>query len=130
MPKRNAELLLRAIEAFNARDLEAFVALADEDVEIHSRIVAMEGGYRGRARVRRWWQDLLEFIPDYRLELQGEIREIGDMTLAKLRARGHGATSDAPLDETIWHVGRWREEKICWWQIFTSEAEALEAAGS
>jgi ketosteroid isomerase-like protein len=128
MAKQNVELALGAIDVFNRRDLDGFLALMAEDGEIHSRLVAMEGGYRGLDGARRWWRDLLEFIPDYMVEPVGEVRAIGDATLAQLRARGHGAASTAPLDETFWQLVRWRDGKCVWWCNYMTEAEAIEAA--
>lgn len=128
MSERNVATALRVYQAFNERDLETFIELTHEDAEIHSRIVAMEGGFRGIEGAKRWWRDFLETIPDYRIEVAGEVREIGDATVAELRASGHGASSDAPLDETLWQLARWRDGKYVWWQNFPTEAEALAAA--
>jgi hypothetical protein len=44
MSQDNVELALRAYDAFNRRDWDAFVALMDDDVEIVTRIAAIEGG--------------------------------------------------------------------------------------
>jgi hypothetical protein len=43
--------------------------------------------------------------------------------------RGHGTGSDAPWEQTQWHVAEWRDKKVIRWRIFMSESEALEAAG-
>ena len=47
MSQENVERALELLDAFNRRDLEAFVALADDGIEVESRLVAMEGGYHG-----------------------------------------------------------------------------------
>ena len=65
MSRRNLELYRQSVDAFNRRDLEAFLALMDVDVEAVSRLVAIEGGYRGHDGIRRWWGNLLEAIPDF-----------------------------------------------------------------
>jgi hypothetical protein len=49
MSRENVDLYLRAIDAYNRRDLEAVVELMDENVEAESRFAAIEGGYQ-RAR--------------------------------------------------------------------------------
>src|SRR5512132_3361010 len=43
----------------NRRDLDAFVALCDPDVEFFSRLAELEGGgpYRGHGGMRSWWQN-------------------------------------------------------------------------
>jgi hypothetical protein len=100
----------------------------DEDVEAVSRLVAMEGGYHGHAGIRRWWENLLDVFPDYTIEVV-EVRDLGDLLIAELRLRGHGAGSDTPFEETLWQVVQWRDQKVVWWQAFPTEAEALEAVG-
>jgi hypothetical protein len=67
----------------------------------------------------------VEFIS--RIEIDG-VRGLGDVTVADVRLRGHGGESDARVEQEQWHVARWRHEKIIWWHVFLSEAEALEAA--
>jgi ketosteroid isomerase-like protein len=128
MSQENVELAYRAAEAFNRRDLDAFLALMDDDVEIASRIVVIEGGLRGHDGARRWWQNWLDTWPDYKVEVV-EVRDAGDVTLAALRALGHGAGSEVPFEDTAWQLGRWRARKCIAWRIFTDRAEALEAAG-
>jgi ketosteroid isomerase-like protein len=64
MSKENVELYRRGIEAFNRRDLEAFLALAHPDVVGISRVLAIEGGsYRGHDGTREWWKELLDVFP-------------------------------------------------------------------
>ena len=127
MSQENVELLRRATEAFNRRDLDASLTLTDDDVEVIPRAGAMEGSYRGHDGVRRWWKDLLGVFPDFTIEIV-EVRDIGDLTLATTRLRGHGAGSDTPTEETIWQVARWRRGKCVWWRTFSNWGEALEAA--
>jgi ketosteroid isomerase-like protein len=128
MSQENVDLLRRAYEAFNGRDLDAMLALAHDDVVVESRLVAIEGGYRGHEGVRRWWTNIFDVLPDYKVEVE-EVRDLGDVTLARLRAHAHGADSAAPLEETVWHAVRWQAGKYIWWRTFQREAEALEAAG-
>jgi len=128
MAQENVELAQQAFDAFNRRDLGAFLALMDADVEAGSRLVAMEGGYHGHDGLRRWWQNLLDAIPDYTLETV-EARELGDLTLTTLRTRGHGADSDTPIEDTVWVVVDWRDKQVVRWRVLSTEAEALEAVG-
>ena len=103
MSQENVELAQQAFDAFNRRDMGAFLALMDADVEAVSRLVAMEGGYHGHDGIRHWWQNLLDAFPDYTVETV-EARELGNLTLATLRGRGHGADSDTPFVDTVWVV--------------------------
>jgi ketosteroid isomerase-like protein len=128
MSQENVELTLRCVDAFNRRDLDALLALMDEDVKGVAPLSSMEGDYQGHAGVRRWWESLFEGLPDFTVEVV-EVRDLGDVTVAVLQNRAHGSASDAPVEERLWVVGEWRNGKAVWWHTFRSEAEALEAAG-
>jgi len=128
MAQETVELAHRAFDALNRRDLGAFLALMDDDVEAVPRLVAMEGGYHGHDGIRRWWQNLLDAFPDYSVEVV-EVRDLGDLTFIALRNRGHGAGSDAPIEHRLWMLAEWRQEKVVWWRTYGTEAEVLEAAG-
>jgi ketosteroid isomerase-like protein len=128
MSQENVELAYRAIDAVNQRDLDGLLALMDEDVESVSRIVAMEGSLHGHDGVRRWWDNWFQAFPDYKIEVV-EARDRGDVVIATFRALGHGAGSELPFEDKAWHGSRWRDGKCVWWQVFTDQAEALEAAG-
>ena len=124
MSRENVELVYQAYDAFNRRDLDAYLALADADVEVGSRLV--EGGFHGHEGIRRWWQNMLDASPDRTVEIV-EVRDLGDVTLTLIHVRGHGAASDIPYEETIWSVARWFGKKALWWGVFPTEAEAVKA---
>jgi len=110
MSQEKVALAHQAYDAVDRRDLGAFLALMADDVEAVSFLVAMEGDYHGHAGIRRWWENLHDVFPDYTIEVVEE-RDLGDLTLATLRNRGHGAVSDTPFEGTLWMVGRWRRGK-------------------
>jgi ketosteroid isomerase-like protein len=128
MSRANVDLALLLYEVFNRRDLDAALALMDDAVEIEPRLGALEGDYRGHEGVRQWWANLLDFLPDYTAEVE-ELHDLGEMTLGRIRGRGHGAASTAPVVETWWQSIRWRDGKCIWWRNFATEAEALETIG-
>ena len=130
MSQENVELVYRSTDAFNRRDLDSFLALCDADVEYFSHLVELEGGgpYRGHDGMRSWWASLLAISPDFSVAIE-EVRDLGDVTVTRLRAQGHGAGSDVPMEQTQWHVGGWRHGKVIWSRVVLSEAAALEAAG-
>jgi ketosteroid isomerase-like protein len=128
MSEENVELVRRTIDAINGRDLEAFMALMDEDVQVHSRIAAIEGGLRGHEGIRTWWDSWLGVFPDWQVELVG-IRHHEDVVIATFRAVSHGATSRLPFEDNAWLASRWRNDRCIWWQACRSEEEALEAVG-
>jgi ketosteroid isomerase-like protein len=124
MSQERIELIHQAYDAFNRRDLDSYLHFMDADVEIFPRQAAIEGYYRGHAGIRRWWGDLLDVF----LEVV-DVRVLGDTSLAVLRFLGHGADSESPFDETVWHVSRNRDGKSVWWRVYDTETEALEAVG-
>ena len=129
MSQENVELLHQAIEAFNRRDLDAYLALCDPDVEFISYLAQVEGGdpYRGHKGVRDWWERLLAVYPDFSRD-RGGTRPWRPY-IARARVHGRGVESDAPMDQTMWQVAEYRHGKTIGWRFFTNEADALEAAG-
>jgi ketosteroid isomerase-like protein len=128
MSPENLDLALLMYEVFNRRDLDAMLAPMHDEVEIESRLVAMESAYHGHEGVRRCWSNLLDALPDYTAEVE-ELHDLGDITFLKVRGRAHGAASNAPLVETFWQPISWRDGMCVWWRNFPTEAEALEAIG-
>jgi ketosteroid isomerase-like protein len=130
MSQETVELLHRAYDAFTRRDLDALLALCDPDVEFISYLMQVEGGdpYRGHDGVRSWSERLLAVYPDFGAEIE-EVRDLGDLTIARVRMHGRGVESDAPMDQTLWHVAGSFHGKVIWLRFVGSEAGALEAAG-
>jgi ketosteroid isomerase-like protein len=128
MSQENVELHRQGVEAFNRRDLDAFLRLADEEIELRPLNLEIEGGaYRGLEGIRGFWEDYLKVFPDFTVEVD-ELRDLGDVTIALVRLRGHGTGSDVPFEQPIWQVARWRERRCVWWHSFRSEADALADA--
>lgn len=127
MVQENVERVHVVLEVWNRGDVDALVQLMSTDVEISTALAGVEGSYRGREGVRRWWRDFHEVFPDWRAEAL-EVRPVGDATVASLRLTGHGGGSGAPVDQTIWHVMHWRDGKAVRISRHEVEAEALAAA--
>jgi hypothetical protein len=128
MSRESLDLVLLMYEAFNRRDLDAFLALMHDEVEIEPRIGTMEGAYLGHEGVRRWWSSLVDFLPDYTAEV-AELDDLGEITLGRIRGTAHGAASSTPVVEAWWQTTRWHDGKCIWWRNFATEAEALETIG-
>jgi ketosteroid isomerase-like protein len=103
----------RAVVAFNERDLEAWIALMDEDVRIESRFSRFGDNYfHGHRAMRRWWADLEEAWEYIRVE-PSEVRQVGaDETLALLHLAAKGRESGVAIREptahrVVWRDGRW-----------------------
>ena len=129
MSSENVDQQHRAAEAFSRRDLDAFLAICDPDIELVSRHLVLDGSGHllGHDAVRRWWKTLLDVYPDFTSEIE-DVRELGNVTVARQRFRGQGMQSDALIEQMQWAVTQWRDGKAIWWRTFQSEAEAFEAA--
>jgi ketosteroid isomerase-like protein len=128
MSQENVRLVYQVIDAFNGRDLDAYLALMDPEVEFTPYEVWVQGGqpYRGHAGIRRWWDDTFEVLPDLKAEIY-EVRDFKDRAFVHGCLRGQGAGSGAPIERTMWLAIEWREGLEVWWCAFGSEAEALKA---
>jgi ketosteroid isomerase-like protein len=126
--QENVELANRVYEAVNRRDLDAVLDLMDPEVEFMSILVAVEGGYHGHAGVRRWWESIFDILPDYAVKVDG-VRDLGAMTLARVRPGGHGLTSGAPFEQMLAQVIHWHNAKAVRMESFRNQAEALKAVG-
>jgi ketosteroid isomerase-like protein len=128
MSRENVELAHRFYDAVNRRDLDEWLTVTDERAELISILVAVEGGYHGHAGFRRWWEDVFDNFPDYTIEV-GEVRDLGDLTMAAIRLHGHGSGSNVPIDQPLSQVIEWHHEQAVRVESFRSEAEALAAVG-
>ena len=73
-------------------------------------------------------QDWLRTFPDLRIEIE-EVCDLGDLLLFALRARGHGASSDAPFKDLFWTTAKARDWKCIWLHAHASKSEAVTAVG-
>jgi ketosteroid isomerase-like protein len=126
MSDETGDQVRRAYDTFNRRDWDAFRRLMDRDVTVESRLVQMDGGYRGYDGLRRWWDEVFETIPDYRVEIE-DLREVGDIVLVQARGLGHGAASGTPVVDPFWHAIEMKDGRCTWWRNCSTESEALEA---
>ena len=133
MSQENVEAVQRAVEAWNADDLDAFLAELDADVEWHPAIEpGLEGAatiYRGPDGARKiWGQDRGEAW-ERLTNSPHEFRDLGESVLVlghmDLTARKTGIEFSQELGE----VFDLRAGKIVRIRDFLTHAEALEAVG-
>jgi hypothetical protein len=117
------------IRAFNDRDLDGFVAVLDEEVELHS----MKGLRKGRDAARMWAtrapggvQQTIEVDEIFEDDTEGG----GGRALALIRRvwRWEEDGSHASSDEMAWLFAL-RDHRILSWRPFEDRAEALRTAG-
>jgi hypothetical protein len=75
MSHQNVDLLRRVVEAYNAREIEAFVAYCDPSIEFQSAFAAVGGEvYYGHDGLRKWHRDVEEVWGD---TVSGNVRTAG-----------------------------------------------------
>ncbi len=75
MSSENVEAAYRLVESLNRRDLDAALAVLDEDVEFVPIFQSLRG--RGHENVRAWWDEVFGAVPDFKMEIVG-FREYDD----------------------------------------------------
>jgi ketosteroid isomerase-like protein len=130
MSEENVKLAYRGHETFNRRDLGAFLEQMDPDTEFMPYEIAVQGGqaYRGHAGMRAWWNETLEVMPDFRVDID-EARDLGDKVLVHGRIHGHGAGSGVAFERPLWGVMEFRGGMQVRYRTFENKSEALDAAG-
>ena len=118
------ERYMQALNAFNARDLEGWLAIVDEDVEIESRFSTVHSRYRGHAAIRRWWDDLGEAWESLEVEPH-EVHQVAeDQTLALIQLNAKGRGSGMIVREAAAHRVTWRND--LWIRLEYEDREVAE----
>src|SRR5829696_2900067 len=141
MSQENVEVVRRAIAAANERDVDRYLALCSEDIELQTPWTAVEGLYVGPDAIRRFFTDIRDTARDFHLNIE-RLESIGsDRVLAFLRAHVSGRASgitvgSESLSSEPRHAGiptgnvyDLSDGKIRRIRIFVDRDEALEAVG-
>jgi len=128
--EQNIELLRRASEAFNARDIEAFIALSDPSIEWNSQMTVPGGAvYYGHDGLRQYFRDMEDAWGD---ELRAEPEayfDLGEQTLLFYVLRGRGRQSGAEVAMPLAAVARWRDGLCAYWKAYFHREDALRDLG-
>jgi len=129
MSKDNVELVKAAFDAYFRGDEPGLLELIAADVVITQFPEQVDvRDYHGHQGFRQVMTEWIGSWDDWSIELLG-VRELGDLVLATARQRGRGTGSGAPMDAEATFVFTVRGGLIARWQMFASEAQALEAVG-
>ena len=126
MSQENVEIVRSLNEAFQARDIDAFVAAHHANAEARNLRSQIVGPYRGHAGIRRMAEETFEMAPDFDLQID-EIRDCGRRVL--LLGRQRGTVGGVPIDEVLAELYEIEAGKVAKSQDFATVEEALEAAG-
>ena len=133
MSRENIEVVLKAVDAANRRDPDAFVACLHPEVEWEESgdvFPGLRGIHRGWAGVRKWFQEaVLELWENLHVEVE-EITDVRDgcvflELVLTTRGRASGVETQLRYWQVLWLAGG----KITRRQVFWTRDEALEAAG-
>jgi ketosteroid isomerase-like protein len=131
MSQENLEIIERAVAAINARDLDGYLACCTADIELRTPLAAIGAVYEGPMGIRRWFRDLEDVGPDFRLELERAQMIRPGRVLAFLRVTGSGRASglqvtDATPTANVYDLVEGKIRRV---RIFMDRQEALEAVG-
>jgi ketosteroid isomerase-like protein len=130
MSEQNVELLRRWFEGFNARDIEAVIAVCDpRGVFTSTFAVGGAAVYHGHDGMRRYFADLAEAWGDeIRLEPEAYF-DLGERTLAFSVSRGRGRHSGAEVTMPVASVARWRDGRMVSLKGYAHREDALRDLG-
>jgi ketosteroid isomerase-like protein len=121
-------LVRRAVEAFMARDLDAILTVADEEIVLRSLLTEAERPlYHGHAGVRDWFRNVFEVFPDWRPAPRPACHDDGRSVVCCLDVTATAAESGVPIDQIYWLGARVRADKITFFGFFRTEQDAREA---
>ncbi len=129
MPQENVELVERLIDAFNRRDVDAFVEITTPDFEWSTSVMAVEGEiFWGREGIETYFKRMRDAWDEFR-GLTDEVRDLGERVLWRGRVEGRGRVSGVPVDAPLDILYDFRGGKISRMHSFLDRDEALRAAG-
>ena len=132
MSRENVELLRRAVDAYNRRDVEALVAELDPEVEWMPALPGLVAGeaavYRGHEGIAQMFADLFEVLDEIHFSYD-DVRDLGDRVVAIGSIRTRGKASGAETESPYVNVADLRDGKGIRLRGYLDVDEALAAAG-
>jgi ketosteroid isomerase-like protein len=127
MSQENVEIVRRAFEFFERGEVP--FALADPENRIDNIPESpIPGPYYGHVGLRHWWEDIVDALPGFRLEIEEAIDVGDDRVVAVVRTFGHEVMEQMP--STHWAIVHWvRNGLIVRTAGYLRKEEALEAVG-
>jgi ketosteroid isomerase-like protein len=128
--QENVEVVRRAFDAFDRRDVDGLVDLTTAHVEWFPAMPGIVAGdsFRGRVGVEQYFEGLAETWVEYRSTVEA-LRDLGDRVLALGRLEGRGRGSFAPVTSPQGTVFEFCGTKISRFRTYLDHAEALKAVG-
>jgi ketosteroid isomerase-like protein len=124
------DLVRRAFEAFNSRDIEAALPLMDPGVEFHAPTSELANGgrpYRGHNGMRKYYDDVDDVWQELEV-MPAEFRVVEEHVLAFGRVYGRGEGGYIQDSPAQW-VFTIRADLIVCVKVFTNRSAALAEVG-
>jgi ketosteroid isomerase-like protein len=127
--EQNIERFRRLGEAYNSRDIEAFITCCDPEVEFQAAWTVPGGTvYRGYDGLRKWHQDLEDAWGEIRGEADA-LFDLGEQTLlfSTLHARGRQSGAEVTMPTAV--LAKWRDGLCVYLRAYARKEDALEDLG-
>ena len=112
------ETVERAITAINERNIDAHLACCAEDIQLKTPVSPVAGVYEGADGIRRFFADIEDAGPDFRLHPEHLEAVGGERVLAFVRLAFRGRASGLSIPAETGNVYEFEEGKIRRVQIF------------
>jgi ketosteroid isomerase-like protein len=127
--QENVEVVIAAYEHLNRGDVEALIALCDDDflMDMSERVFNPDT-YRGNHEIRRFYEGVTSVWETYHWEVE-QTRAADDAVVAMVHCRGQGLEG-GPRAE--WHVAwlwRFQRGRLVSVRFYRDPLRALEAVG-
>jgi ketosteroid isomerase-like protein len=129
MSQDNVEVVRRVFELFDRGETEALLQYVDPAMEtVEGTELPGADSYVGHAGLGRAVDHWASHWDDFRLELT-ELIDAGSEVVAVTRHQGTGRTSGVAVEARVSYVFTVEEGRLVRMRIFSTRAQALEAAG-
>jgi ketosteroid isomerase-like protein len=132
MSRENVGFVRAAWEAWERGDMDAIFAFYDPEIvwdQTRAEPAELSGLYHGHDGVRRFFREWLAPFESFYAHAE-ELIDAGDAVVVRVRQGGRGKQSGAVVEmPAYWQVYRLRGGRAVRIEVYTDQAEALEAAG-
>ncbi len=128
MSEEKFESVRTVVAALNDRDVDAYLSCCTDDVGLVPATVAIEGSYIGQTGIERFFADLRDAAPDFRINVE-RLEAVGQTVIAFERGSASGRASVIGVELELTTLYEFAGPRIKRIQVFVDRQRALEAAG-
>ena len=118
------DLITRWVTALDGRDVDALVALADPEIDLHPLQISTRGHFKDHDGIRQWMQELTASDPGQRVRVDS-VRKLADDRTVLLGAVYLGGEAISPYSLTMIA----RDGKVLIARAYLSDDETLDRLG-